>query len=376
MKKAVLRDNVRKTKVASQGAKNPQSQSPPHKKLLKKIEGIQTNAPNTKYDLSLQDKLLKDEQQEEAQDFRVEIERRFKKSQPNREFRFPLHTAHSSDSESQTSSNEASLDALRHVTVYDLASQNKRKTLAKNVQKINNYVTERTNTQYDYDDQTQASSYSNVLDLDDEEDLEIKIRDKNSSAYKKLIKLLESNSMFSHNSTNPPRPEIPQKTQTQHQQQKSQTKFQNIQGQDSSTGNAHNFLIPVPKEQDNQAKNYYSGIQRTDYAVESVNYTHTSQSTKAKARNSSAHSNVRGSSNRLESSKDMQKNTTLYDYSSTGRSETYQTSYSQERTAGGTQPSSRPESTLKKTLSYDKSQHLVDRSSANYNNSSHSRIKK
>jgi len=76
MKKAVLRDNMRKTKVGNSNHKNIQSQSPPHKKLMKKIE-MTHKEPTNKYDFSLQENVFHQEPKEEVVDFRVEIERRF-----------------------------------------------------------------------------------------------------------------------------------------------------------------------------------------------------------------------------------------------------------------------------------------------------------
>lgn len=89
MKKAVLRDNMRKTKVSSHNQKSIQSQSPPHKKLMKKIE-MTHKEPANKYDFSLQENMFQNEPKEEVVDFRVEIERRFQKSQPNKSYLFPF----------------------------------------------------------------------------------------------------------------------------------------------------------------------------------------------------------------------------------------------------------------------------------------------
>ena len=351
MKKAVLRDNVRNIKLATQSGKNPHSQSPPHKKLLKKIEGIQKNTTSSKNDFSLQDKLVNPEQQEEAQDFRVEIERKYKKSYANKEFRFPLHFPESSDTHSQENSSDLSSDSLKYVTVYDLASQNKPKRPALIPQKTNAYSTDRARIQFTHHQEpAQASSTSNFIDLDqedsDEQPLETKIRDKSSETYKKLIKLLESNSMFSHNSTNP-QPENNFKAQTQQKSQKVQPKYQNFQLQDDSENDR---LTTEPREQDDLKKHYYT----TGYQ-EHEEVTNRDQSSKIRPRNAeSVNSNSRSNgvnSRQINSRGEGQKSSKLLESSSPRKADP---SYSIERNTGGSQQMSRAESTLKKTFSYDK----------------------
>ena len=361
MKKAVVRDNVRNIKPTGQSGKNPHSQSPAHKKLLKKIEGIQKNATNTKNDFSLQDKYVHTEQQEEAQDFRVEIERRFKKAISNQEFRFPLHNRHSSDTHSQSSSSEDSLDSLKYVTVYDLASQNKPKKPKQISQKIA-FSTDR--ARIHHEDTVQTSSTSNFIETEQDETdnvpLETKIRDKSSETYKKLIKMLESNRMFSHNSTNP-KPESNLKSQSQ---QKPQPKYQNFYDE-SEHG---------PCEQDDVKKSYYTArYQETEQTFEASSRDQSKY--KDKLRNSdTSHANSRmntTTSNRPTNSREGQKNLKLFESSSPRKIDPSQTLYSH---TGDSHQMTRTESTLKKTLSYDKTTYLRPDSS-NYSTNTSSRVK-
>lgn len=394
MKKAVLRDNLRKTKINSQGAKNLHSQSPPHKKLLKKIESTHQNAATHKYDFSLQDKLIHHEHKEEAQDFRVEIERRYQKSFPNKEFRFPLHRSASSDSHSQASSNESSFDSLRHVTVYDLASQNKHRKSARPIQKSNNYTTERVSTYQGGDDSAIASSKSNFIDFDDDfsDDIpiEIQIKDKTSAAYKKVIALLESNSMFSHNSTNP-RHENRDKNEAPAQRNpnpkpESQTRVQNRNYNGTECG--HNFLIPDPQEQERRdirevrGKNYnipVSGNGAQTGNSQNTSHNHIANGKNLRSTNVASYTKVDAHINRQATSRDVQKSSILMDFSSPINSNAH---HREDRNLISSAQSSRPESNLKKTLSYDKVHHmkvdsasLIDRSLGGYSTNGNSRTK-
>ena len=87
--KRPVRENIRKYKVNQHQTKNIQSLSPPQKQLLKKIENIQRDG-NHKYEHSMQDNYVRPEQKQESQDFRVEIEKRFQKSAPNKAYTFPF----------------------------------------------------------------------------------------------------------------------------------------------------------------------------------------------------------------------------------------------------------------------------------------------
>lgn len=196
--KRTVRENLRKYKVNQFQTKPAQSQSPPHKKLLQKIENVY-RPETTKYEHSMPDAYVPPEKKEEAQDFRIEIEKRFQKSLANKNFVFPLHNDNDSESD-----DESSLDSLRHVTVYDLASQNQlKKSSGKSHPKSNilgrdisigsRLQTEIVDTASEIDPIDE--SFSDVP-------IEVRIRDKNSSTYKNLIRLLEMQPMFSHNSTN------------------------------------------------------------------------------------------------------------------------------------------------------------------------------
>jgi len=204
MKKTLLRNNIRKLQTnPHQSSKTIHSQSPTHKKLLKKIELTQRE-PANQYDMSLQDNLVFQKPQEEVVDFRVEIERRYQKSFTNHTFVFPRRRLNNEEMlEESGSSHNSSFDSIRHVTVYELVSQNKRR------QKVNKHIY-RTHDEYGangrpsnsfmgkenyriYTEPDQGAD-SDEYELLNESDLpiEVKIRDKSSSTYKKLIDLLES----------------------------------------------------------------------------------------------------------------------------------------------------------------------------------------
>jgi len=198
MKKAVLRDNMRKQKSSTHQQKNIQSQSPPHKKLLKKIE-MTHKEPTHKYEFSLQDNLLHTEPKEEAVDFRVEIERRFQRSVANKVYVFPRNAddRQIGTNDSDSSSHNSSLESIRHVTVYDLSSQNKKKRSNYANRSVGhnqaNVLTE-SNSNVQVKSKTLNINTNPRFDFEDDNDdvpLEIRIRDKNSSAYKSLIGLLE-----------------------------------------------------------------------------------------------------------------------------------------------------------------------------------------
>jgi len=203
MKKTLLRNNIRKLQTnPHQSTKTIHSQSPTHKKLLKKIELTQRE-PANQYDMSLQDNLVFQKPQEEVVDFRVEIERRFQKSFSNHTFVFPRRRLNNEEIlEESGSSHNTSFDSIRHVTVYELVSQNKRR------QKVDKHIY-RTHDEYSangkpsnsfmgkenyriYTEPDQGAD-SDEYDYHNESDvpIEVKIRDKSSSTYKKLIDLLE-----------------------------------------------------------------------------------------------------------------------------------------------------------------------------------------
>lgn len=205
-----MRDNIRKYKANQHQPKNIQSQSPPQRKLLKKLENTHKEGAN-KYEFSLQDNYVPVEQKEEVQDFRVEIERRFQKSIPNKIYIFPLHNDHDYMSESETDRDD-SLSSLKHVTVYELAAQNQQKRLtSRAMQKSHTidlqYNCEKSgflssNTQRNQNDEDRSFSDWEFEGDDYSIPIESRIRDKSSITYKKLMQLLENTKMFSHNSTN------------------------------------------------------------------------------------------------------------------------------------------------------------------------------
>lgn len=147
--------------------------------------------------MSLKENLLVREPQEEVVvDFRVEIERRFMKSGHNQTFKFPLKQCDDdSGDESMLSSMNSSFESLKHVTVYDLSSQN-------NKRKVNQIK------QAFKEERQVPKSASNhgrrEMDLDvsddsvqwDEEErsgvpIELRIRDKSTATYRKLLQLIE-----------------------------------------------------------------------------------------------------------------------------------------------------------------------------------------
>lgn len=198
--KRPARENVRKYKINQHQTKNIQSLSPPQKQLLKKIENVQRETRH-KYEHSMQDNYVRPEQKQEAQDFRVEIEKRFQKSAANKNYTFPFRNA----TEGQESEADSSCDSLKHVTVYDLASQNqKKKKPAKGGYNPHTLDQEyRTYYLKTEGNESIGGMDQEFLDESDQEvPIEVRIRDKTSSTYRNFIKMLESIPMFSHNSTN------------------------------------------------------------------------------------------------------------------------------------------------------------------------------
>ena len=204
MKKTLVRDNQRKLFTNAPSNKAAHSQSPTHKKLIKKIELTQREAPS-QYDLSLQGDFFSQKPQEEVVDFRVEIERRFKKSYANSTFKFPLRNLkdNDSDNESNSSMNE-SFESIKHVTVYELNSQNfKRIKANKQTHKI---LEERATNGRNFNgflvkDQENSEEFNQDEDEDDDSNfdrddpnipIEIRIQDKSSGTYKKFINILEN----------------------------------------------------------------------------------------------------------------------------------------------------------------------------------------
>lgn len=200
MKPIQSRENVRKLKLNPHQSKDVQSQSPPHKKLLKKIEMIHKE-PSHKYDLSLKENLLAREPQEEVVvDFRVEIERRFMKALPNQVFKFPLKRSDGdSANESGNSSGDSSFESLKHVTIYDLSSQNNKRKAQPQKQALRAAVTEDKRMPKSVSHRAQKCIEFDMSDdsigWEEEErsgiPIELRIRDKASATYRKLLGLIE-----------------------------------------------------------------------------------------------------------------------------------------------------------------------------------------
>ena len=211
MKPNALRENGRKLKVHPNQPKSTVSQSPPHKRLLKKIENPQKENLNSNNDHSFQDSSLNKNVKE---DFRAEIERRYQKTIFNKIYVYPRQKkkafVHSVDNESLNSS----ILSMKHVTVYDLNSQNKKRKGATN---IPNRYSNIENKQKP-DKKIEDLRYNpDALRTEEEEDgisLEMKIGDKNSETYKKILQLLEKHNFLAHNipkeNSSPPNPLIMQ----------------------------------------------------------------------------------------------------------------------------------------------------------------------
>lgn len=128
MNKVQNRDNARAPKAQSRQAKPVHSQSPPQNQLMKKMQFMH-QAPPQKNDLSVKVDLVADQQiKKEVIDYRVEVERRFENSISNNVYTFPLRrNGRRIEKEESIESDDSSLESLKHVTVYDLNSQNVKK---------------------------------------------------------------------------------------------------------------------------------------------------------------------------------------------------------------------------------------------------------
>ena len=203
MKKTQQRSNMRKLNADPLQHKTQHSQSPTHKKLLKKIESIQRD-PSKQYEISLQDNVAFQKPQEGIVDFRVEIERRFQKSMANHMYIFPTRSeSHHKDLDQLISPEDSSCESLRHVTVYDLSSQNKRKNrVAKQISVAQDEYVITGNDDEIFSSNEDSRIHTEPNEVEDSRDresqveqsetpIEIKIRDKSSETYKRLIRLLE-----------------------------------------------------------------------------------------------------------------------------------------------------------------------------------------
>lgn len=184
MKSSLQRDNLRKPRY-------PYSQSPPERKIIKKLQQIHANPIYPKLEFSLQASRLPTERSNGAEDHRVEIEQLFQQSESNREYRFPRRQTSSSSSHS---SQEGSLDSLKHVTIYDLASQNKPSKPTSSRQTMDTETRSRCRESEDPAKNDCATELNTVGQ--DKSPLEVLIGDKDSPPYKSLIKLVESQKLL------------------------------------------------------------------------------------------------------------------------------------------------------------------------------------
>jgi len=154
-----------------------------------------------KFDLSLKENLLvrEPEEEEEVVDFRVEIERRFKKAISNQIYKFPKHEPSETESEDESELNE-SFESLKHVTVYDLASQNHKRKQHNQLKQVlgmaapgQHQIKQPEYVFTDQDEEIDTSTESS--DFREEENsgvpIELRVRDKSSATYKKLLNLLD-----------------------------------------------------------------------------------------------------------------------------------------------------------------------------------------
>ena len=208
MKTIVTRETGRKLKLNPHQPKDAQSQSPNHKKLLKKMEMIHKE-PAHKNDLSLKENLLVREPPEEVvEDFRVEIERRYKKASANQVYKFPLRdvSPQQSSDESAISSLDNSFESLKHVTTYDLSSQNKKKRFSDVRQAIRMTIKDvriPKSASFHGEKDSDLDVSSTSRNIEDEErsgvPIELRIRDKSSATYQKLLKSLDDQLTRAHN---------------------------------------------------------------------------------------------------------------------------------------------------------------------------------
>ncbi len=208
MKKVFTRENLRSSKVITRQQKTVQSQSPPQKQLIKKIQ-LKHPEQTHKSDYSLQDKLVFQEAQPQILDFRGEIEKRYNKSYSNRIYVFPLEKNKYSDQSDQSDrSANSSLESLKHVTVYDLNAQNTKTKRSKNhdsaVKKPVQYEYEPTGAKM-----KSEKSHLNILTdvYEPERHYQSEARkaddsqDRAQHSYKKLLNILDHQSHHTVNST-------------------------------------------------------------------------------------------------------------------------------------------------------------------------------
>ena len=194
MKPTALRENGRKIKVNSYQPKSTVSQSPPQKRLLKKIEKTQKENLMTKNDNSFQDNSVNINGKE---DFKMEIERRYQNSTANKIYVYTSQNKYILDNYDNESLNSSIL-SMKYVTVYDLNSQNIKRKEATNIQNRYSAIENKQKLENKFDN---SHHNPDTLRYEEEEEirLEVKIRDKSSKEYMKIFQLLEQHNFLAHN---------------------------------------------------------------------------------------------------------------------------------------------------------------------------------
>lgn len=189
----LLRDHNRAANLNKWQPKPAHSQSPPQNQLVRKFQ-LNSHRSNHKSDLSLQETLKP--KQEGAADFRTEIEKRFKNSVINSVYAFPRAKAYYSNrGEESENSFDSSLESLRHVTLYDLNTQNskrKRHTLQGEFFPEFKLFHQRSGKRKSYSELTNTNETEKVFTFADVKASEISHRA--PQVYKKLFSLLEKQS--------------------------------------------------------------------------------------------------------------------------------------------------------------------------------------
>ena len=209
MKKVFIRENIRSNKIGNGQLKSTHSQSPPQRNIIKKLQLKHTD-PINKSDYSLQDKLVFQEPKPKESDFKAEIERRYNQSCSNSIYIFPRKQEMYKESiDSQTSIN-TSTDSLKHVTVYDLSSQNNKTRRQNNYDSVTIQMTPR-EYELNASKMKNEKNYKNMLTENYKNEKtensemskgnEVRSKDKTQQSYKRLLNLLDKQRYISPNST-------------------------------------------------------------------------------------------------------------------------------------------------------------------------------
>ena len=194
MKRVLIRDNLRALRVINPKPKPVQSQSPPHRHFIKKVQ--LKHPTSNKFDLSLQENLLIQDTQPETFDFRIEIERRFLKCESNQTYTFPLKNKRNDDSDDESECSDGSAESLRHVTIYDLHSQNNRTKRVRAPERsshVESIPNAKLHNVSDEDQQTTTLEVTKDIKSEQTHVREMNTgAEKNPQAYKKLVQILDS----------------------------------------------------------------------------------------------------------------------------------------------------------------------------------------